>query len=244
MGVLCKSVLKPMLATLCNQHGFPGANWERRMSRCSISRWIVGLIGFLCSFGWAEEEKQRPYKAGSLVAEDFQAQPDLASPRWALIKTELRFEYRYQYENIKTGVRMWLSHVEAFACMDRAASWNKHPRDAALLAHEQGHFDLAHRQALLMTRESKRRIELSDTTFRVQAADIEAGVTQLEHALQVLVDEHSALLRAEDKKYDETTKNGADDEAQVAWRKKILADIEQLQSVEESREEPKREPKQ
>src|SRR5262245_29424211 len=90
-----------------------------------------------------ETSKVRRYDQGPMTAEDFAAEvPADRGPRQA--STYSRIRYNFQYRGTISGktTRIMATQIESFAVLMPAKSWNAAPMDAALLDHEQGHFDL------------------------------------------------------------------------------------------------------
>lgn len=96
------------------------------------------------------------------------------------------------------------------AVMDRDESWIRDQfRNAAILSHEQGHFDIAHIFA--------RKLEADLKSKRYRVGDVAE--------LSTLYDNFLEKMNALQMQYDRETRGGLDLKAQARWRKYIHDEI-------------------
>lgn len=182
---------------------------------------LLALAGISVALGEAAEPaaqgSYRPYGDGPLSAADFEAQADRSQAFSAW--TELDFDYSYGYSLARRGE--WivtLNKIEIQARIRRDKSWNKRPENAALMDHEQGHFDLMQTFALRAQCELHSQLQTVDVLQgrnASKAAAIRALETQLQAAIQRWMDE--AIIA--NKKYDQETANGANLAQQATARR-------------------------
>jgi hypothetical protein len=176
----------------------------------------------------------RPYPDGPLSAEDFQATPADRSPLTAYTMTDLRWDYRYQYQRTGRTVVAFLKDVTINAVVVASQSWNRRPGDKRLLDHEQGHFDLAWIVALqarlhFAEEYQVRRLTATGATSEIALENLRRKVDgEMRAAQERLIADHA--------EYDRVTRHGLDRAAQAEQRKsqgaaiqKLTADLKKLE---------------
>lgn len=175
-----------------------------------------------CSAVVAEEPPQRtwrPYAQGPLQAEDFQGtpKPDKKTMQAETV-TEILYDYRYKGRKENGKFRLGLSRITFTAVVHRDRSWNRTPRDARLMDHEQGHFDiteLSARQAQRLFDQLIDRGSLVGTGPTQQEADQDL-VRRIEETVRPILDSHNK----DQKLYDQVTRHGVNRFAQREARRR------------------------
>ena len=88
-------------------------------------------------------EAARKVDAGPLTAADFRGQVPVDPAGDANTSTQLRFSFRYGYQQLGGRATVTVESVSVDAIVIQDASWNRQPTNARLLEHEQGHADIA-----------------------------------------------------------------------------------------------------
>ena len=170
----------------------------------------------------------RPYGDGPLAAEDFEAEPDRTKTLSAW--TELDFDYHYGYALSRRG--QWiatLNKIEIQARIQRDKSWNKRPQNAALMDHEQGHFDLMQTFALRSQSELHAQLKTVDV-LQGRNASKAAAIAELEEKLHAVMQRWMDDSIVANKKYDQETANGANLAKQATARREQKAQLEEAMS--------------
>ncbi len=174
----------------------------------------------------AVEDSSRKYADGPLTPADFRAAvPDPRPVKdgltlRAMSFTEIRYTSRHRWEESKQGqVTASLVRFDCWSQFDGDKSWNKEPTDLRLLAHEQGHFDIAE----LYARRAQKRFDkiIADKSLVGHGRDERTAVADLNRKIR---DEMKAVFdseRDEQAEYDRLTTHGRDFEAQAKERKRI-----------------------
>ena len=135
---------------------------------------------------------------------DFKASPDKNSLNAALTGTNIKFDFSY---NSETGFKY---HI--YCQFDKNSSWGKVKTDY-ILAHEQGHFDIAEIYARKLCK-----------AFREYQPDIEKANKEVNK----LYDNLMKQLTEAQKQYDYETQNSINTAGQKKWLKQINDDLESL----------------
>lgn len=188
----------------------------------------IGLL--LCAMALYAEpmpEPDRPYRDGPLTAADFQAEPDLSQGFAAYTKTNFRHRYRYRYRTQGGDTVVTLTEVEVWGTVARDKSWNRRQRDAALMDHEQGHFDLTQIFALSAQAELREQLKKGRAP-QGRAKNQDAAVKRLEARLLEVMEPFIAESITAHTQYDKETGNGTDIVAQAEARRDHKRRLEAL----------------
>ncbi len=108
----------------------------------------------------------------------------------------------------------------AQAVFDSGQSWvAPNAGTPELLAHEQGHFDIAQIYALKLQQEINK---LADDLAKAKDKD---DCDKLTKKIDDLYDKYDKQQRAEQDKYEKDTNHGTNADAQAKWQKKIAKDL-------------------
>lgn len=201
---------------------------------CSVLRVIVLLLGAAagvaaCSIARIEPTPAAgsiPWDAGrSLAWSDFRGavDPRAAPERVAVTAASLSWGYDYKIERNGDACAYWITGVRAQAVFDQADSWVRPGhRNAAVLGHEQGHFDLTQIYKLILDRRMSalvgdRRPCEGDT---LEKASRSAEARAAERARIVFEDVWRRHLSTQ-QAYDGQTRHGLETEAQALWTERI-----------------------
>jgi Bacterial protein of unknown function (DUF922) len=146
---------------------------------------------------WNAEER--------LAWEDFSGPIDPNSNMKAWVRSTLHMSWACDHGHFKFDV---------VARFDKDGSWKKENRSAALLAHEQLHFDIAELHARKMRRHFARMPDACRLTDDAVRAEV-AALTQ--------------EWRVFEARYDVETRHSLDREAQSAWEQEVRDAISHLQ---------------
>lgn len=139
-----------------------------------------------------------------LTWDDFKGTPDFDLPNAALTHSSITIDYGYDEKELEYGLQCRFNKVR---------SWVKLKSDI-VLAHEQGHFDIAE----LHARQLNKALKAYTFNFSTVSADVNAiynRVMQQHHAMQ--------------NEYDRETDFSRNKEKQEAWLKKIAAGLKALE---------------
>jgi hypothetical protein len=134
----------------------------------------------------------------SLTWEDFQGQPDAASPSYQGAESQMSIALRFSCTNN-------VPNLGVTAEFDRSKSWARPNMPASLLEHEQVHFDIAELYVRKTRREFREVPNPCDNASRVQAISSQNG----------------DLAAKSQEVYDAETFHGTRPEAQAAWARRI-----------------------
>ena len=185
------------------------------------------------------QPKVRKYEDGPLTPDDFQGQrPEDVSDDEAIhdafIRTQLKYEIRYEVQTNGKTTTVKLESINAYAVIDQNNSWNLRKDDAELLDHEQGHFDLTHATALRIEIQLRGGIK-SRQPLTTKAETQEAAIKELDRKIMEVVDRLSKDEVKTQLEYDRLTEHGRLPEPQAELRKQqkqlIVALTEQLKRV-------------
>lgn len=186
-----------------------------------------------------EAESTRRYGDGPLTAEDFVGDvPELRIINGITMRSNVFTDVRYTYQcdgrNLPNGkFEVRLTQAEVFAIVDRRKSWNAAPEDAALMDHEQGHFDISALTAARLQARFDRLIK--DKSLRVMGADRAAALQEMEKKVAAQMDELRQTWRDEQATYDRETVHGADFRKQAEFRRQHREMLELLKREAEKR---------
>jgi len=182
---------------------------------------VLTLLAFSAG---AQERILRPYDKGPLAPREFTGPvPDAARDgrlqRQAYTRTDLRYDYRYNYTIAGDVFEVELSEIRVAASFVPQESWLALPNDVRLLDHEQGHFDLAEIQARRMRADFLQRQHAGELKFK--AASEAAGHALLKQRLDTLFTKGLDTLRTLEEDYDRTTRSGVDFRGQLNARRQL-----------------------
>lgn len=207
-----------------------------KMSRAVIQTILVVALS-LPALARAQQPpaKQRLYTDGPLAAADFKMAPPKPLPLVAagggavtLLATtyaEIRFDFKYRWRADATGkATATATEVTFVAVLIQDKSWNARPKEASLMDHEQGHFDIAELHAW---RAQKR---IGKMTAEGAFQGVGTGEADARDKMQVVLnkdfDRHLVDMKDEQAAYDKDTRHGTDREKQSQWRKKLNEQLE------------------
>jgi hypothetical protein len=126
--------------------------------RFALARLLV-VCGLLCATEGAsiaraqDASAERKHDLGPLISAEFRMlTPDPRPMLGDLIarastRTKVTFNYNWAARDAAGGREMTANQITVTATFIPAESWIAEPNDAALLNHEQGHFDIASRRS-------------------------------------------------------------------------------------------------
>lgn len=168
---------------------------------------LLGTTTWSCAS--APEEPFREYTSGRVTEDDFQAEaPEARVENGILIQahiwTGLRWTYRWSFvtRDGSTTVRVQAFEVSAIVKPER--SWKRKTLGAALLDHEQGHFDIAE----LHARRARREFERAKPDLVVVDPDKDKAVTELRKRIGAITQGWNEALDKDQGAYDEATRHG------------------------------------
>ncbi len=142
-------------------------------------------------------------KDRKLTWSDYKASPNPKSDAAATTSTSLSIDYHFKEGQFSYTIKSWFS---------RTRSWGRN-KTAYILAHEQGHFDIAEVYA------RKLHQRMSTYTFNKQHYQKE-----LNRIYKEVADEKAAVQA----QYDYETRHSIDEVKQAEWLKKISRMLEEL----------------
>jgi len=165
----------------------------------------VILVIFLLSFTTQKDDSSIPWSAERrLTWSDFKSAPDENTSNAALTSSKITFKYSYDGDK---------GFTYAIGCLfEKNSSWGRVKTDY-ILAHEQGHFDIAEIYA--------RKLNKMVKAYKFNAAKAQKELPAL---YQKIMDE----LAAAQNTYDKDTDFSRDKEEQAAWSEKINRDLFKL----------------
>jgi hypothetical protein len=179
------------------------------------------------------EEQPRRYDQGPVNPADFQGTPPVAADptgpqSMAYTSTAIRYQARYEFRQQPGRVLAWLTDIDIFSVFMVRESWCRRPADAALLAHEQGHFDLTEagaRQAQLKFRELLRR----PRSIAVRALTRQGAIRQLSRQIEQQLQPFQDAVQRAHRHYDQVTSHGTRPQAQREQRQAQVTALQRLQ---------------
>lgn len=200
---------------------------------------LATTIASTCNGEAPNPKTMRLYTNGPLTIADYSSKPANAPAGFgAMTDTELRYHSEYEILSTPVGITCRVKKLIFYAVLSPKTSWADPNRIEALLEHEQGHFDITHKHALLAkkTLEPKAlRRQLSET-----AATAELARDLLAKRLEKEVRPFSERGVAENKAYDEATRHGTLPEAQAEWRARQKQEIAELSNDKAKKAPPKK----
>ncbi len=188
----------------------------------------------------AEERKSlRAYEAGPLTKDDFHTEPPEMRVVGGIVLrsnvfTDVRYRYRGEGRAKGKNVEVKLTAIRVVAVVDRSKSWNADPTDAALLDHEQGHFDIS---AIAAARTQNHFDKLiAGEGLRAEGKDEKAAGAAMDQKVAEVFGELLRPWREEQVDYDRATVHGADQRQQTAHRRQQKEMLEVLRREAEKRE--------
>lgn len=189
----------------------------------ALTLWPGSVVG-------GEQLELRLYAQGRLTAEDFRAVPPREIPRvgnaniLSETKTEVRYNFRYVVTQSGRVYVARLAEIDVFALLSTERSWNAAPENARLLAHEQGHFDLAQRQALRARAAFLSQIR-EGNPLSASAATPDAALVGLQQKVRDSFAPWIDELRRADLAYDEETAHGTLRGAQAKFQRRTADEL-------------------
>ena len=144
---------------------------------------------------WSKDRK--------LTWSDYKASPNPKSDAAATTSTSLSIDYHISDGSFRYTIKSWFS---------RTKSWGRHKTDY-ILAHEQGHFDIAE----VYARKLHQRMSAYQFNKRTYQKD-------LDKIYKEVADEKAAVQQ----QYDRETRHSIDEVKQAEWLKKISRMLEEL----------------
>jgi IS1 family transposase len=138
-----------------------------------------------------------------LTWSDFKGNPDPHSPNAALTSSNINIEFGYNNTGFQYSIR---------CVFDKNRSWVRIATDE-VLAHEQGHFDIAEIYA--------RRLNKALATYRFNVQTVSKDVNDVYSSM---MKEHRQMQA----QYDQETDYSRNRPKQAEWLKKIAADLKSL----------------
>ena len=142
-----------------------------------------------------------------LTWSDFKGTPDAGSTNAALTSSSITIEFGYSNRGMNYGIK---------CRFNTANSWGRIKNDH-ILAHEQGHFDLAELHARKLNKALKAYVFNSKTVSK----DVNAIYDNI-------MKEHHQVQQ----EYDEATDHSRKVEAQKIWEEKIAAELKSLEKYQ------------
>jgi hypothetical protein len=140
-----------------------------------------------------------------LTWDDFKASPDPTSTNAALTNSSINVEFGYDDQELQFTIK---------CRFDKAKSWVR-VRTNEILAHEQGHFDMAELHA--------RKLNKALKVYRFNPKTVSEDVNRIYDSVMTM--HHTAQSE-----YDKETDFSRNKEKQVLWQKKIAEDLQQLKA--------------
>lgn len=142
--------------------------------------------------------------ARRLTWNDFKAAPDKNSTNAALTSSSINIEFGYTNTSLKYNIK---------CRFDQKLSWGRVKNDY-ILAHEQGHFDIAEIHARKLNKQLK-EYKFNERTVGRDVNKIYENVMREHHAFQ--------------SQYDEETNYSRNPENQNRWNNKIAGSLKELE---------------
>jgi len=168
-----------------------------------IHYFLTLLISVIPAAGQLDLVEWSP--ARKLTWDDFKAAPNAASSNAALTSSSINVEFGYDDQELKYSIK---------CRFDKTKSWVK-IRNNEILAHEQGHFDMAELHARKLNKALK-EYHFNPKTVGDDVNRIYDSIMTLHHASQ--------------SEYDQETDFSRNKEKQALWQKKIADDLQQLKA--------------
>ena len=151
-------------------------------------------------------EETLTWSAGrKLTWSDYKARPDASSTAAASTATYLGLSYQVRNNSFS---------YEITCLFSKTKSWGRHKNDH-ILAHEQGHFDIAEIHARKLYKAMK-DYTYHAKTFKQKLAKLYQDITREKETMQAM--------------YDLETNHSIDKEKQAAWEQKIAAMLKEYEA--------------
>jgi hypothetical protein len=137
--------------------------------------------------------------------QDFKAAPDGASSNAALTSSSINVEFGYDDNELNFTIK---------CRFDKSKSWVR-VRNAGILAHEQGHFDIAEIHA--------RKLNKALKAYRFNPKTVSEDVNTIYDS--IMSEHHQAQ-----NEYDRDTDFSRNKEQQAVWLKRVAENLQQLRS--------------
>jgi hypothetical protein len=205
------------------------------MQRANIHRaiglaTIAPLAIFAASCCLAEppnSKTMRLYANGPLTRADYSSKPvDAPVGFGALTDTQLRYHAEYDFILGPTGATCQVKKLIFYAVLNPKTTWADPNRIDELLDHEQGHFDITYKHALLAKKDLEPKV--AKRQLRAVGLTPEQARDALAKRLEKEIAHYAERGVAENKAYDESTRHGTLAEAQAEWRARQSKEIEEL----------------
>ena len=206
---------------------------------CGIAAFLAGSVALAEESApppaeRAANEYLRPHRFGPLTDDDFQAPPpkDASRPEAsyaAWLTQEIRWASRYQTLRGGKTWRAKVAEIQVFAAVWRDQSWNRRhgQSDAAVLDHEQGHFDINQTHAVRLEIEVRQKIAAGKPPQAEGKTEQEA-VDKLKEILRQSVATTHSSATVENQEYDRQTTHGSDQPKQQEFRHLQKAALEKV----------------
>lgn len=169
----------------------------------------------------------RLYTNGPLTLADYSSKPsDAPAGFGAMTDTELRYHAEYEFAAGPGGVTCQVKKLICYAVLAHKTTWADPNRIRELLDHEQGHFDITYKHALLASKALNPKV--ARRQLRASAVTAELARDLLAKALDAEIRPYSERGKAENKAYDEATRHGSLAEAQTEWRERQKEELAEL----------------
>ena len=167
---------------------------------------LLVLLSFSTMQAQETGEDILTWKEGrKLTWSDYKASPNPKSDAAATTSTSLSIDYHIRDGSFSYTIKSWFS---------RTKSWGRH-KTGYILAHEQGHFDIAE----VYARKLHQRMSAYQFNKRTYNKD-------LDRIYKEVADEKAAVQQ----QYDRETRHSIDEEKQAEWLKKISRMLEELKA--------------
>jgi hypothetical protein len=170
-------------------------------------KWAAALLllPLIFSFSYQHKDNEIPWSASRrLTWSDFKSRPDNSATNAALTSSKIIFNYGYREDK---GFTFTINCL-----FDKTSSWGR-VKTEYILAHEQGHFDIAEIYA--------RKLNKALQGYSFKPATVGKDVPAL---YQQLMQEEAALQH----QYDNETDYSRNKPQQAAWLDKIQRSLEKL----------------
>ncbi len=190
---------------------------------------ILGLAAIQAQNPAAE----RRYADGPLTPADFKMVPPATLPiastggaLHAATYTQMKFSYQYRFEIVAGQFQVKASEADCYAVLTGETSWISKPKDAGLLMHEQGHFDITEIHAR-RTRDKLNK-QVVDGAYQGMGPTEIAARDKMLVTLNRDFEGQLAEMRAEQALYDRETMHGRNAEIQTQWDRKFADQLAKL----------------
>lgn len=169
----------------------------------------------------------RLYTNGPLTRADFSSKPANADTSFgASTDTELRYHVEFDFIVGPNGATCQVKKLIFYAVLNPKLTWADPNKIDELLDHEQGHFDITYKHALLAKKDLDPKV--AKRQLRAVGFTPETARSALVKQLDQLIQPYAERGIAENKAYDESTRHGALAEAQAEWRARQSKEIGEL----------------